>query len=180
MDTDTLRQATEHAGLLAVGLGFLAGFVFSFNPIALASIPVSLAYVTKARDTRQSIVFSVAFIAAMIIVQVILGIIAGFGGSWAADVLGRAWALLLGPVLIVLGFLWVGWIRLPLPALRLRATRANTAWGAFALGAVFTVAICPICTPALVILLGVTCPVSSDHGFVESARHTGLTARPVD
>ena len=161
MDTDTLRQAAEHAGLLALGVGFLAGFVFSFNPVALASIPVSLAYVTKAGDARQSILFGVAFIAAMIIVQVLLGFIAGLGGSWVADLLGREWGLLLGPVLIVLGLLWTGRIRLPLPSLRLRVTRANTVWGAFALGAVFSVAICPVCTPALVILLGASAAIAS-------------------
>ena len=161
MDTDALRQAAEHAGLLALGVGFLAGFVFSFNPVALASIPVSLAYVTKAGDVRQSILFGVAFIAGMIIVQVLLGFIAGLGGSWVADLLGREWGLLLGPVLIVLGLLWTGWIRLPLPSLRLRVTRANTVWGAFALGAVFSVAICPVCTPALVILLGASAAIAS-------------------
>lgn len=161
MDTDALRQAAEHAGLLALGVGFLAGFVFSFNPVALASIPVSLAYVTRARDTRQSILFGGAFTAAMIIVQVLLGFIAGLGGSWAADVLGREWGLLLGPLLVVLGLMWAGWIRLPLPSLGLRATRANTVWGAFALGAVFSVAICPVCTPALVILLGASAAIAS-------------------
>ncbi len=161
MDTDTLRQAAEHAGLLALGVGFLAGFVFSFNPVALASIPVSLAYVTKAGDARQSILFGVAFIAAMIVVQVLLGFIAGLGGSWVADLLGREWGLLLGPVLIVLGLLWTGWVPLPLPSLRLRVTRANTVWGAFVLGAVFSVAICPVCTPALVILLGASAAIAS-------------------
>ena len=35
MDTDTLQQAAEHAGLLALTAGFLAGLVFSFNPVAL-------------------------------------------------------------------------------------------------------------------------------------------------
>ena len=161
MDNEVLRQATEHAGLLALGVGFLAGFVFSFNPVALASIPVSLAYVTRARDTPQSILFGLAFTAAMIIVQVLLGFIAGAGGSWAANILGREWGILLGPVLIVLGLLWAGWIRLPLPSLRLRATRANTVWGAFALGAVFSVAICPFCTPALIILLGASAAIAS-------------------
>ena len=43
MDMDALRHAVEHAGLLALSLAFLAGLVFSFNPVALASIPVSLA-----------------------------------------------------------------------------------------------------------------------------------------
>jgi cytochrome c-type biogenesis protein len=43
MDTDGLRQAVEHAGAAALVVSFLTGFFFSFNPVALAAIPVSLA-----------------------------------------------------------------------------------------------------------------------------------------
>ena len=97
----------------------------------------------------------------MIIVQVLLGFIAGLGGRWVASLLGREWGLLLGPLLIVLGLIWPGWLRLPLPSLSLRATRPSTVWGAFALGAVFSVAVCPFCTPALVILLGAAVGIAS-------------------
>jgi cytochrome c-type biogenesis protein len=154
METDVLRQAAEHVGVAALGAGFLAGLVFSFNPVAIASIPVSLAYVTKARTTQQSILFGAAFTFAMIVVQVLLGFVAGLGGSWAVNLAGRQWGLVLGPVLIVLGLMWAGWVRLPLPSLSFRATRPTTLAGAFALGAVFSIAVCPVCTPALVVLLG--------------------------
>ena len=52
MDADSLRQAVLQAGPSALGISFLTGFLFSFNPVALASIPVALAYVTKARTPR--------------------------------------------------------------------------------------------------------------------------------
>ena len=155
MDMDVLRHAVEHAGLLALSLAFLAGLVFSFNPVALASIPVSLAYVTKARSAQQSALFGLAFTVAMILTQVLLGFIAGLSGSWIASLVGRQWGLLLGPVLILLGLMWTGWVRIPLPSIIVpRIKRPITLWGAFALGVVFAVAICPVCTPALVILLG--------------------------
>ena len=162
MDTDALKHAVEHAGLLALGVSFVAGLVFSFNPIALASIPVSLAYVTKARSAQQSAAFGIAFTAAMVLAQVLLGFIAGLGGSWAAGLVGREWGLLLGPVLIILGLIWPGWVRVPLPAmLAPRMKRPTTIWGAFALGFVFSVAVCPVCTPALVILLGAAAAIAS-------------------
>src|SRR5438309_869029 len=126
METDALRQAVEHVGLAALVAGVLAGLVFSFNPVAIASIPVSLAYVTKARTTQQSFLFGAAFIVAMIVVQVLLGFVAGLGGSWAVNLAGREWGLLLGPVLIILGLMWPGWVRLPLPSLSLRANRPTT------------------------------------------------------
>ena len=161
MDTDTLHQAVEHAGVLALAAGFLAGLVFSFNPVALASIPVSLAYVTKARSAKQSALFGATFTAAMVIVQTSLGFIAGLGGAWAASLVGRQWGLVLGPILIVLGLMWPGWIRLPIPSLAWRVKRPTTLLGAFALGAVFSVAVCPFCTPALVILLGSAAAIAS-------------------
>jgi cytochrome c-type biogenesis protein len=156
-----LRQAAEHAGAAALVAGFLAGLVFSFNPVAIASIPVSLAFVTKARTTRQSILFGTAFTFAMIVVQVLLGFIAGLGGSWAVNLAGRQWGRVLGPVLIVLGLMWPGWVHLPVPSLSLRVRRPATVLGAFALGAVFSIAVCPVCTPALVILLGAAAGLAS-------------------
>jgi len=44
MDIEVLRSTLEQVNLAALGVGFLTGFVFSFNPVALAAIPVSLAY----------------------------------------------------------------------------------------------------------------------------------------
>ncbi|MFH1343399.1 MAG: cytochrome c biogenesis protein CcdA [Pseudomonadota bacterium] len=161
MDTDALRQAVEHAGLAAAGVAFLAGLVFSFNPVALASIPVSLAYVTRGRDKGQALLFGAMFIAGMIVAHVALGLIAGLGGKWAADIADRRWGLFLGPLLIVLGLMWAGWLRIPLPSFGFRASRPAAAWGAFLLGIPFAVAVCPVCTPTLVVLLGVTAGIGS-------------------
>jgi cytochrome c-type biogenesis protein len=156
MDTESLRSAVESAGFAAAGVGFLAGLAFSVNPVALASIPVSLAYVTKGRDKDQAFLFGSMFIFGMILMHGVLGLVAGLGGKWATDLLGRGWGYFLGPFLIVLGLMWAGWLRIPLPSFGFRATRVTAAWGAFLLGILFAIAVCPVCTPALVVLLGVT------------------------
>jgi cytochrome c-type biogenesis protein len=161
MDAEALIQAVENAGLAAAGIAFLAGLVFSFNPVALASIPVSLAYVTKGRDRSQALLFGVMFILGMILTHVVLGLIAGLGGQWAGNFMGRAWGLFLGPLLIVLGLMWAGWLRIPLPSFGFRASRPAAASGAFFLGIPFAVAICPGCTPVLVVLLGVIAGLGS-------------------
>ena len=161
MNPDALRQAVEHAGVAAAGIGFLAGLVFSFNPVALAAIPVSLAYVTKARENRQAMLFGAMFILGMIVTHGLLGLVAGLGGRWAESLIGRGWGLLLGPLLILLGLMWPGWVRLPLPAFAFRARRPTGLWGAFLLGVPFSIAVCPVCTPALVVLLGVTAGLGS-------------------
>ncbi|TCT07045.1 cytochrome c biogenesis CcdA family protein [Paralcaligenes ureilyticus] len=161
MNIDALRATLEQASLASLGIGFLLGFVFTFNPVALASIPVSLAYVTKSRGTRTAILYGGLFILGMVITQTLLGLIAGFGGHWVAQLVSREWGLVLGPVLILLGLMWPGWIRLPLPSISLRGKRAGSGWGAVALGSSFAVAVCPFCTPALVVLLGIAAGIGS-------------------
>jgi len=52
-------------------------------------------------------------------------------------------------------------VRLPLSQIPIRAQRAATGWGAFGLGGSFSVAVCPACTPALVVLLGVAAGIGS-------------------
>lgn len=146
---------------MAVGIGFLAGFLFSFNPVAMASIPVSLAYVTGAREKRQAIAFGGMFILGMLVVHAAMGFTAGLGGEWVSTLVGREWGLVLGPLLILLGLMWPGWVRLPLPAFALRARRPSAAWSAFLLGSIFSIAVCPVCTPALVVLLGASVGLGS-------------------
>lgn len=161
MDLTALKATLEQASLASLAVGFSAGFIFSFNPVALAAIPVSLAYVTKVHETKRAVRFGAMFIAGMVLTHLFLGTMAGLGGQWVQKLLGREWGLLLGPLLILLGLMWPGWIRLPLPVLRFRAKRAENGWGAFVLGIPFSVAVCPFCTPALVILLGVATGIGS-------------------
>jgi cytochrome c-type biogenesis protein len=156
-----LQEAVANAGIAAIGIGFLAGLLFSFNPVALASIPVSLAYVTKARERKQAILFGAMFIVGMLVVHAAMGFVAGLGGAWVSSLVGREWGLVLGPFLILLGLIWAGWVRLPLPAFALKAKRPSAVWSAFILGGVFSIAVCPVCTPALVVLLGATVGLGS-------------------
>ena len=95
MDPETLRQVTAQAGFGALWVGFLTGFVFSFNPVALAAIPVSLAYVTTSRSPRQAILYGGLFVLGMILIHMILGLVASLGGVWVQHLLGRTWVLCL-------------------------------------------------------------------------------------
>ncbi|GCB05257.1 cytochrome c biogenesis CcdA family protein [Ralstonia sp. SET104] len=154
MELETLRQLASQGLWAASGISLLAGVLFSVSPLAIAALPVPLAYVTRAREPREAARYGLAFIAGLIGTHALLGAVAGLGGQSAQALLGRWWGLLLGPWLIVLGLLWTGWIRLPLPAIGFKAHRVGSAWGAFVLGIPFSVAICPSCTPALVVLMG--------------------------
>ena len=161
MDIEAVRSTLEQAGFGSIAIGFAIGFLFSFNPVALAAIPVSLAYVTKAHETRRAVLFGSMFVLGMILAHVLLGLAAGLGGAWVQSLIGRHWGLVLGPLLILMGLAWPGWIKLPIPQIPIRARRAASTWGALVLGASFSVAVCPACTPALVVLLGIAAGVGS-------------------
>lgn len=161
MDLQSLQSSVEQANAAALGLSFLTGFLFSFNPVAFAAIPVSLAYVTKAREPRRAVLYGGMFILGMVVIHILLGLIAGLGGNWVKVLLGRYWGLLLGPALIVLGAMWPGWLKVKLPAMGMKAKPVSGPAGAFLLGIPFSVAVCPFCTPALLILLGVAATVGS-------------------
>lgn len=161
MDMAELQAIAQQATFASLVVGLTTGLLFSFNPVALAAIPVSLAYVTKSHEQRAAIHYAGAFVLGMLLVHIALGAVAALGGLWVQKLLGRYWGLLLGPLLIVLGLAWPGWIRIPLPQIALRARRATSVWGAGALGAAFAVAVCPFCTPALLVLLGVAAGVGS-------------------
>ena len=154
MELETLRQLASQSVGVASGISLLAGLFFSLSPLSIAALPVPLAYVTRAREPREAARYGLAFIAGLIAAHALLGAAAGLGGQGVQALAGRWWGLLLGPWLIVLGLLWTGWIKLPLPALGFKAKRVGSGWSAFLLGIPFSVAVCPSCTPALVVLLG--------------------------
>lgn len=161
MNAEAWLQLAQQGTTTALFAAFLAGLIFSLNPVAMAAVPVALGYLTKAREARQALLYGAMFVAGMLVTHSALGILAGLGGNWVQGLLGRFWGLLLGPILILLGLVWTGWVRLPLPVFALRAHRPQGMWGAFGLGAPFSIAICPVCTPALVVLLGVATTIGS-------------------
>jgi cytochrome c-type biogenesis protein len=161
MDIEAVRHALEHASLASLATGLAIGVVFSVSPVALAAIPVSLAYVSHAQAPRRAVVLGSMFAAGMLATHALLGLVAALGGGWIQRLVGREWGLVLGPAAIAMGLAWAGWIRLPLPRIRLRVRGAASTWGAVALGASFSVAVCPMCAPALVVLLGIAAGVGS-------------------
>jgi len=167
LSESVLALSLEQASLTGLGLGFLAGFVFSFNPVSFASIPVMLAYVTKAHEPKRALILGTAFVVGMLVTHVVLGVAAALGGEWVKAAMGRQWGLLLGPVLIFLGLIWPGWITIRLPWISARAWRVSSISGAFLLAIPFSVAVCPFCTPALLVLLTASASIGSPgFGFL--------------
>lgn len=161
MDLETLQLALQEASITGLGAGFLAGFIFAFNPMVFASIPVVLAYVTKAHEPRRATLMGSAFVIGLLMSHAVLGVTAALGGAWASNIMGRIWGLVLGPILIVLGLLWSGWLKLHIPWFSMRGRPTGGVWGAFLLGIPFTVALCPMCTPALLVTVTASAAIGS-------------------
>lgn len=160
------KDVLSQASWAGVGLAFLAGFVFSFNPISFASIPVVLAYVAKAHDDREheqrrALILGAAFVSGMFVIHIVLGVAAALGGDWVKNVMGREWGLFLGPLLIMMGLVWAGWLNIRLPWFGVKAGKVKGVWGAFLLGFPFSVALCPFCTPALLVALTASAAIGS-------------------
>jgi cytochrome c-type biogenesis protein len=161
IDIQTLRATLQEASLAGLGVGFLTGLVFSFNPVSFASIPVVLAYVTKSQTQRRAVLLGGAFVVGMLLTHVVLGAAAALGGEWAKSSIGHEWELLLGPVLVILGLIWLGWLKIRLPWISIRGKKVAGVWGAFLLGIPFSVAVCPFCTPALAATLTASAAIGS-------------------
>lgn len=153
LDSGVLPNVLRHPSLAALAIGFGTGFLFSFEPLALASLAVGVTYVTRGRTRSSALWLTGAFLTGMIVTQAFLGGAAAIGGQWVHQIMGRQWGLILGPVAILIGLLWTGWIRVRLNWFYLRTRRVEGVLGAFLLGIPFAVAVCPFCTPALLVML---------------------------
>ena len=166
INIEEFRQTLTQASWSGIGLAFLAGFVFSFNPVSFASVPVVLAYVTKAHEKRRALLMGGAFVTGMIVTHVVLGVAAALGGDWVKSIMGRQWGLLLGPLLIIMGLMWPGWLKIRLPWFGLKGRKVTGIWGAFLLGIPFSMAVCPFCTPALLVAITASAAIGSvSFGF---------------
>ncbi len=161
INTQMLKDSLQTASWTGIGIAFLAGFVFSFNPVAFASIPMMLAYVTRAHEERRAIFMGSAFVAGMLVTHVLLGVIAALGGEWVKNVMGREWGLVLGPLLIIMGLIWSGVLSIRLRWFGVKGRKITGLWGAFLLGIPFSVAVCPFCTPALLVTLTASAAIGS-------------------
>jgi cytochrome c-type biogenesis protein len=151
----------QAGGIGGLGAALMAGFIFSFTPVSLATIPAIAAYVTKARAFREALILGSAFILGMLLTHMLLGMFAAVGGQWLERWLGPFWNAATGPFLVLLGLVWTGLIKIPLPWVTLQGRRVATLGGAFALGIALTVGICPACSPGLWVGLGASAVIGS-------------------
>ncbi|WP_248884239.1 cytochrome c biogenesis CcdA family protein [Acidithiobacillus acidisediminis] len=161
VDSSMVPDVLRHPSFAALALGFGVGFLFSFEPLALASLGMGITFVTRGQSRSSSLWLTGAFLLGMILTQAFLGGAAAEGGHWVHGIMGRQWGVVLGPVAILLGLLWAGLIKIRLSWFSMRAMKVEGPLGAFMLGIPFAVAVCPFCTPALLVMLTASASVHS-------------------
>ena len=119
IDIETLQTSLQQASLAGIGVSFLTGLVFSFNPVSFASIPVVLAYVTKAHTQRRAVLLGGAFVMGMLATHAVLGVAAALVVTLTASAaigsvpfgLSLLLAFALGrSIPILLGAWSIGWL----------------------------------------------------------------------
>ncbi len=161
LNRETVTGLLQKPSFVGIAIGFITGLMFSFNPVSFVSIPVTLAYVTKAGDKKRAMMMGIAFVLGMILIHVVLGVLASLGAEWIKSIMGRFWGMVLGPVLVLLGFLWAGWINIRLPWFGFQGRSVSSLAGAFMLGIPFSIAVCPFCSPALIVMLTASAAIGS-------------------
>lgn len=155
---------------LAVGSALWLGILTSISPCPLATNIAAVSYVGRRIGSARAILASGAlYTAGRTIAYVALGAAAVWSLMSMVEVsafLQGSAHRLLGPLLIVLGLLLLGAVRLSTPGfgvsdrLRQRVDRWGL-WGAGLLGIVFALAFCPLSAG---LFFGGLVPLAVDHG----------------
>ena len=155
---------------LAVGSALWLGILTSISPCPLATNIAAVSYVGRRIGSARAILASgVLYTAGRTIAYVALGAAAVWSLMSMVEVsafLQGSAHRLLGPLLIVLGLLLLGAVRLSAPGvgvsdrLRQRVDRWGL-WGAGLLGIMFALAFCPLSAG---LFFGGLVPLAADHG----------------
>jgi len=155
---------------LAIGSALWLGILTSISPCPLATNIAAVSYVGRRIGSARAILASGAlYTAGRTIAYVALGAAAVWSLLSMVEVsafLQGSAHRLLGPLLIVLGLLLLGAVRLSVPGigvsdrLRQRVDRWGL-WGAGLLGIVFALAFCPLSAG---LFFGGLVPLAADHG----------------
>ena len=155
---------------IAVGSALWLGILTSISPCPLATNIAAVSYVGRRIGSARAILASGAlYTAGRTIAYVALGAAAVWSLLSMVEVsafLQGSAHRLLGPLLIVLGLLLLGAVRLSVPGigvsdrLRQRVDRWGL-WGAGLLGIVFALAFCPLSAG---LFFGGLVPLAADHG----------------
>lgn len=146
-----LREAIAQGGLIALPLALAGGVITGLNPCCLPLYPAAAATCCAARGStvRMTARNALSFIAGVAVTTSLLGMLAAMAGRVMTG-LGGWPSYLIAFVPIMMGLHLLGWVKLPLPALR---TAQGGLGGSFLTGLLLSLVIAPCGTPVLASVL---------------------------
>ena len=155
--------------LAALGTAVWLGILTSISPCPLASNIAALSYLSKNVRSRSAILasgasYTLGRVAAYVGVSAVL--VAGLLSVFSLSHFLQTWTnRIIGPVLILLGFVLLEWIRIPMPSMgsseRLERLAKGGSPGAAALGFIFALSFCPI---SAALFFGSLIPLAAGQG----------------
>ncbi len=172
---------------LAIGSAFSLGLFTAISPCPLATNIAAVSFLARRIHSRRLAVGgAVAYAVGRAVVYVVIGLTITWGLASAPSLsenLQRLVAPFIGPILIVVGMILLGWIKLPLDfGFRNAAMAERLATygllGEFVLGALFALTFCPV---SAALFFGALLPtaVTQSHPWSFFAVYGVATALPV-
>lgn len=147
----------EGASPVAFVLAALAGLFLALTPTVLAMVPAVLGYVAgePGLTRRRAATRSLAFVLGTATTFGAYGLIFGWAGAKFASLFGKNGYLIAGAVLIVLGLMMLGKLRLRTPVVDAPERRVSSLPGAYLLGLPFGFvgSACPCSIPVVLAML---------------------------
>ena len=159
-DTNQIHEALtalDGASPLAFVLAAAAGLLLALTPTVLAVVPVVMGYIARepGLTRRKATARSFAFVLGTATTFGAYGLIFGWAGSQLAGLFGANGYLIAGVVLIVLGLMMLGKLRLRMPVVGAPERRVSSFPGAYLLGLPFGLvgSACPCSIPVVLAML---------------------------
>ena len=142
---------------LAFALAALAGLLLALTPTVLALAPALMSYLARESDISRwkAGARSLAFVLGTATTFGAYGLVFGWAGSWLAPLFGRNGYLVAGVVLVLLGLMMLGKLRLKAPVIDAPKRRVSSFTGAYFLGLPFGLvgSACPCSIPVVLAML---------------------------
>lgn len=141
----------------AFGLAAMAGLLLALTPTVMAMVPAVMGYVAGETGItrRTAATRSLAFVLGTATTFGAYGLIFGYAGAHLAPLFGQNGYLIAGIVMVALGLMMLGKLRLRAPAVEAPERRVSSAAGAYFLGLPFGLvgSACPCSIPVVLALL---------------------------
>ncbi len=144
--------------LVLFPLAFVGGLIASISPCILAFLPINLSYIGTRNITspRDAFVKASLFVLGVITILSLFGLASSFAGAVMVEYRGYI-NLVVGAIILVMGFSLLGIVKLPLPNVNVNASNL----GPYGVGVTFALVSSPCASPVLFAVLAAAAATGS-------------------